>query len=167
VHIPVLALERSPILISEHCQPQHLRPPWTPGTSENYSSGCSVFSRDRVAVEMASGQADAVPRSGFTGHVSVHYPVLAPKRTPVWISARFNGGDTSRCLRWVRDDHAGSNAKKWLTGARERYNLHHSSAERTRVAGGGAEGDAPDGLATALGFPAVSPSHPSIVPHNG
>ena len=23
------------------------------------------------------------------GHVSVHYPVLAPKRTPVWISARI------------------------------------------------------------------------------
>ncbi len=23
------------------------------------------------------------------GHVSVHHPVLAPKRTPVWISARF------------------------------------------------------------------------------
>jgi hypothetical protein len=40
------------------------------------------------------------------------------------------------------------------------------SIARLRVAGGGADGDAPDHQAAALGFPPVSLNHPGVVPHD-
>src|SRR5208337_4260471 len=58
---------------------------------------------------------------------------------------------------------AAASEDKRIVFSRLLADLHHSRAARTRVAGGGAGGDAPDAQASALGLPYGQPQPPKCL----